>query len=403
MAIGDELTSGQRVDTNSAWLSQQLGSIGIPVGFHTTVSDDLAALAAAIQIALARADVVIGTGGLGPTADDLTRQALADATGLPLQLDEASLTYIRHRFESRGRDMPERNQVQAMFPEGSRIIPNPHGTAPGIDLTVPADNRESRIFFLPGVPAEMREMWDATVRPQLIEAGFGDQVIIHHRLKCFGCGESDMERRLPDLIERGREPSVGITVHKATITLRVTARGKNEAECRKAMQPTIDQIHECLGSIVYGEEDDEIQDSVIRLLASRNETLSTVELGTPGVLARWLRESDAEGRCYTGGLVLPRLQNGEGDTEDADHLLESQLLDAAKQSRIQNPATYGLAVGPINMERARDPDARLWLGLATPDDSVAVAVRFAGHPDIIMERSAKQALDLLRQRLLKTS
>ncbi len=403
VAIGDELTSGQRVDTNSAWLSQQLGSVGIPVGFHTTVSDDLTGLGDAFRIALGRANVVICTGGLGPTADDLTRQALGDATGRPLQLDEDSLKHIRGLFESRGKEMPERNQVQAMFPEGSRVVANPHGTAPGIDLSVSTDNHASRIFCLPGVPAEMREMWDGSVCPELKKAGLANEVIIHHRIKCFGIGESDMERRLPDLIERGREPSVGITVHKATITLRITAKGKDEAECRQAMQPTIAMIHDCLGNLVYGEEDDEVQDAVIRELAAKNQSVTTVEWGTPGVLARWLREADHDRQCYSGGLVLSQSQLDIGKLEDSDPMLERMIANAAEKAREQNPATYGLAVGPIDMERTRDPNAKLWLGMASPEKSTAVAVRFAGHPDIVMERSAKQALNLLRLRLVENS
>ena len=192
-------------------------------------------------------------------------------------------------------------------------------------------------------------------------------------------------------------------MHKATITLRVTAKGKTEEECRQAMQPTIDEIHECLGSLVYGEEDDEMQDAVIRELASRNQSVTTVEWGTPGVLARWLREADHDDRCYTGGLVLSQAQLGLGKIDDPDKILEHMLANAAAEAREQNSATYGLAVGPIDVARARDPDAKLWLGLASPEESTAVAVGFAGHPDIVMERSAKQALDLLRKRLLESS
>src|SRR4051812_24705923 len=159
ISIGDELTSGQRLDTNSQWLSERLGEIGIPVMFHTTVADDLEANVRVFREAADRADVVIATGGLGPTADDLTREALARMLGVELVLDEAALAYIRGLFARRKRDMPERNVVQAMFPAGSRVIPNPHGTAPGIDIDVPRSGRTAaRIMALPGVPAEMREM-----------------------------------------------------------------------------------------------------------------------------------------------------------------------------------------------------------------------------------------------------
>ncbi len=282
LAIGDEITSGQRIDTNSAWLSQRLAEIGIPTMYHTTVADDLAACSQAVETALARADIVVCTGGLGPTADDLTRQAIAAATSRELRLDEPSLAHIRDLFARHGRTMPEQNRVQALFPLGSRVIPNPHGTAPGIDLTWENNGRTSRIFALPGVPAEMMEMWQDSVLPELVPAGRSRPRIHHYRLKCFGLGESALEQRLPDLIRRGRIPSVGITVHKATITLRITAQGDTIDACREQMQSTVQTIHDCLGSIVFGEEDDELEDAVARLLESRGATLATVEFGTAG-------------------------------------------------------------------------------------------------------------------------
>ena len=136
IAIGDELTSGQRLDTNSQWISQRLGEAGIRVLFHTTVGDELDANARVFREAILRAEIVVCTGGLGPTADDLTRQALSEATGRELRLDDSALEHVRSLFARRKRGMPQRNRVQAMFPEGSRVIPNPHGTAPGIDLEI---------------------------------------------------------------------------------------------------------------------------------------------------------------------------------------------------------------------------------------------------------------------------
>src|SRR6187401_1169113 len=151
IAIGDELTSGQRLDTNSQWLSERLGEIGIPVGFHTTVGDDLESNIAVFRAAIERAEVVIATGGLGPTADDLTREAIAAAAGVDLIEDAGALEHIKNLFARRKREMPERNKLQAQFPRGSRVVPNPEGTAPGIDLTVARSGREPcRVFALPG-------------------------------------------------------------------------------------------------------------------------------------------------------------------------------------------------------------------------------------------------------------
>src|SRR5262249_43102063 len=159
----------QRLDTNSQWLSERLGELGVRVVYHTTVADDLAANENVFRAAIARADIVVATGGLGPTADDLTREVLASVAGRELVLDEPSLEYIRHLFQRFKRDMPERNRVQALFPAGSKIIHNPNGTAPGIWLDVPRPaGGACHVFALPGVPAEMFEMFHQTVGPAVL-------------------------------------------------------------------------------------------------------------------------------------------------------------------------------------------------------------------------------------------
>ncbi|MDZ7617995.1 MAG: competence/damage-inducible protein A [Patescibacteria group bacterium] len=164
VSIGDEITSGRLLDTNSQWLSRRLADLGIRVLFHTSVGDNLEACAAVFRHAIARADLVIVTGGLGPTADDLTREALAEATGRALVLNEGALEHVRRLFARRNRPMPASNEKQALFPEGSRVIRNPNGTAPGIDLTVACPGRNAaRILALPGVPAEVDEMWRDSV------------------------------------------------------------------------------------------------------------------------------------------------------------------------------------------------------------------------------------------------
>ncbi|MEE9603802.1 MAG: CinA family nicotinamide mononucleotide deamidase-related protein, partial [Thermoguttaceae bacterium] len=289
ISIGDELTSGQRLDTNSQWISQRLAELGVRVGFHTTVADDLAASIAIFQAAVGRADLVVTTGGLGPTADDLTRESLAAAAGCELVRNDDALETIREMFRRFGRKMPRSNELQAMFPAGSRPIPNAHGTAPGIAMEFARPSREPcRLFALPGVPTELFGMWQQSVAPAISAALPAGRVIRHRRIKCFGAGESKMEEMLPDLVRRGRTPSVGITASGATITLRITAEGANEEECHAAMEPTVATIRECLGTLVFGEEDDELEHAVARLLAERDATLAVAEWGTGGQIAHWL-------------------------------------------------------------------------------------------------------------------
>ncbi len=408
ISIGDELTSGQRLDTNSQWLSQRLGELGIRVMYHTTVADDLDANIEVFRAALTRAELVIATGGLGPTADDLTREALAAAVNRELYLDEGALAHIMALFTKRGRDMPERNRVQAYFPVGSQIVPNPHGSAPGIDFTYTRpDQSTSRVFCLPGVPAEMREMWSATIVPAL-QTMLGTTRMIRHRvIKCFGVGESDLEAMLPDMIRRGREPQVGITVHAATISLRITTNTETEAEAAALVQPTIETIRTCLGTLVYGEGDDELEHAVLRLLAKLGTSLATAEWGTNGLMSHWLENAAQDRPMYAGGSVLNgvnSLKNILGEHAPPDDDLQdrqTRVRAMAKHCRRQWGAMWGLAIGDAPTTSTEGDVPRIWVALAGPQETETVAFPFTGHPDILVPRAAKQALNYLRLKLLQ--
>lgn len=395
IAIGDEMTSGQRVDTNSAWLSQRLGELGIHVVVHATAADEIGPCTDVFRFAAGEAQLVICTGGLGPTADDLTRDALAAATDLPLELDHVVLAHIQQLFESRGRTMAEQNQRQAMFPAGSVVVPNPHGTAPGIDLTVAtANGRQVRFIALPGVPVEMREMWSKTIEPQLAQTYAGGRVIAYHCIKCFGAGESQLESMLPDLIARGRDPRVGITVHRATITLRITSIAESQSACRLAMQSTIDEIHQRLGELVFGEGVDELQDTVVRALAARGKTIATLETSTQGLLAHWLAAADDANRsqAFAGGVIChsDNFARKLVDDSSADVASRAFVNRAAQRVRDELDADYGLALGGFSAE------GPFVVGLATGQRVELFERSFAGHPDILIERSAKQGLDIVR-------
>lgn len=414
ISIGDELTSGQRLDTNSQWLSQQLAGVGVTVVYHTTVADDLEANVLVFRQAAERADIVVATGGLGPTADDLTREALAQVSGRELVLDQAALEHIRELFSRRSRPMPESNAAQAMFPRDSRVIANPHGTAPGIWIELPrAGGGVSHVFALPGVPAEMREMWQASVAPAIVSLGGAKQVVYFRRLKCFGVGESDLEQMLPDLIRRGREPQVGITVHDATITLRMVASGSDEAACQALIAPTEEVIRKALGTLVFGSEDDELEHAVLRLLAARKQTLATCEWGTGGLVADWLSEADASGSYFMGGTVIRSAAAWAmlfADHSLPDAAVHDVAAAMAVSCREQFGTDWGLAVGPFPHDvdaashrviPAEDRSSELHLALASDAGVRTVQTTFAGHPAIRRPRAAKQALNLLRLGLLK--
>ena len=396
IAIGDELTTGQRLDTNSQWISQQLTAMGVQVAFHTTIADELSDNIAAFQAAIGRVDVVVCTGGLGPTADDLTRDAIAKATGTHLVRDEESLAHIKNLFASRGREMPEKNMVQADFPAGSTPIFNPNGTAPGIEMSVQRDDRgPCTIFALPGVPAEMNEMWEATVGPRILELQPEPRVIRHRRIKCFGVGESKLESMLPDLIARDREPRVGITVSQATITLRITATASDEATCFASMEPTVATIYESLGDLIFGEEDDELQHAVTRLLVEKNLTLAIGEWATEGLVTDWMGDLSPTGTPLLAARTLGSADAlGDETPHSADFAVK--LAEAIRQ---EAGSDLGLVIGAFPPE-STDPNSHVNGALSMGEETRKFRMPCVAHPDIVRSRTGKQALNALRLALL---
>lgn len=387
IAIGDELVTGQRLDTNSRWLAAELGILGVEVTCHTTVADTLEAGVEAFRAAADRARLVVATGGLGPTADDLTRDVLAAVDGVPLELSESALADVEARFAARAAVMPESNRRQALFPRGSRIVANPDGTAPGIDLEVQGASGPCRIFALPGVPAEMRTMWQATVGPAILALHDEAATMVQRRIKCFGAGESAIEAMVPGLIARGRDPLVGITAHEATITLRIVARGPDAGACLAKIAPTEALIRERLGLHVYGVEDDEVEDAALAAVAAAGGTLATAEVATAGQVAALAARAAGRGLQgrFAGGTVLPP-ESGA----DASAL--------AVRAREHHGAALGLGVGGVR----RGPDGRDVVGIAVASDAGVSATEhvLGGGPLLATVRAAKTALDFVRRGLL---
>ncbi|NBW95226.1 MAG: damage-inducible protein CinA [Planctomycetia bacterium] len=384
IAIGDELTTGQRLDTNSQWISRELAVIGIPTSFHTTTTDSLDDGVAVFRAAIERADLVIATGGLGPTADDLTRDVLALVAHEPLELRTDALAAVESRFSRRAVPMPESNRRQALFPRTSRVIPNPDGTAPGIDIEIPRlTTGTSRVFALPGVPAEMKVMWSGTVLPALASCRPGGGTILFRRIKCFGAGESAIEALLPDLIRRGRDPLVGITAHEATITLRIAARGRDEAACRARIEPTEDLIRATLGGLVFGVDDDELEDAALAALTRSGGSLATAEIATRGRVATLASEAAARSpsACLRGSLVLP------------DHDAATAVA-LAERARRETGATHGLGIGQVGVV---DGVEQVGIALVGPHGTRVEEHRLGGAGTVRLARAAKTALDLVRK------
>jgi nicotinamide-nucleotide amidase len=409
IAIGSELVSGQALDTNSQWLSRELGALGIAVHYHTTLGDILDENVAALRVAIGRAGLVVLTGGLGPTQDDLTRQALAEVAGVPLVEDPASLEAIAAMFARRNRVMAERNRVQALFPQGAEPLPNSVGTAPGIWMRL----GEADVACLPGVPSEMRAMFQEQLVPRLRRLEGRDRVIVHHKINLFGKGESDIEAAALDLTARGRTPEVGITVSEATISFRISAEAETEDEARRALGPTIATIRDRYGDLVVGEGTVDVVDAVVALMAQTGATLATAESCTGGLIARMITQIAGVSPNYPGGVVTyanaakVELLGVPAALIEAHGAVSAEVAEAmAAGIRDRLGADIGLSVtgvaGPSGGTPLK-PVGLVYLGLA---DAQGVRNRRLDigpeQPrEIIQNRAAKSALNWVRLHLLK--
>jgi len=409
ISCGTELVSGQCVDTNSAWLSEQLTAHGVRVAEHITVGDEVADIADAVRRALERAELVIITGGLGPTGDDLTREGIAAAIGQPLEENPAAFAQIRAFFERWGRDMSASNRVQAMVPRGCTVIPNPRGTAPGIAYK----DETRRLFALPGVPSEMRAMFDEGIRPA-VQSSRGESCTLSARLLCYGISEAKLGEAIADLMARGRNPLVGTTASDAVLAVRVLARGDESEAARRLLDADCAEIRRRLGQLVFGQDDDTLQGAVARLLFAQGKTIATAESCTGGLLAKCLTDVAGSSAFFLRGYVA------------YSNAAKTQLLGVspeviAEQGAVSETVAKAMAVGcrlaagsdfslsitgiagPGGGSPPEKPVGLVYIGLA--DKATCDVHRFLMGEHLtrgeIRDRTCKSALNLLRLRLLR--
>ncbi|MBR5627223.1 MAG: hypothetical protein IKW74_06345 [Thermoguttaceae bacterium] len=394
ISIGDEITNGSILDTNSQWLSKKLSDLGIRVLYHSTVGDEQDAMLDVFRIAGKRADLIIMTGGLGPTEDDLTRQTVAELLQVPLVFDEASWKYINELFQKRNRPMPESNRIQAYFPKGANVIFNPGGTAPGFDVVGSrkiwhGPDTNFRIMAFPGVPAELKEMWHSSARQlveNMVEEWLGHKRYIKYRsIHCFGAGESVIESRLPHLINRDHVPRVGITASNTIITLRIAAESTSEEECDRQINVTAALIYDKLGTLIFGENGITLGESVSELLRKRKETVHVLEWGTQGRLS-----SSLDRDVLAAGCVMT----------DHDPFLTENLESCGFCTNGRFLADYTLVVGPYPEDDAenRNVSVLLWDRANNQWDRQ----EFVGdvHPSIVNASFCHRALNVLRLLLI---
>jgi nicotinamide-nucleotide amidase len=369
---GSELLLGQLVDTNSAFIARTLRSIGLNLFYKTTVGDNEERMVEVLRVAMARSDVVITTGGLGPTVDDVTRPAVARATGRELEFRPDLLEQIEARFKSFGVPMSENNRRQAFIPRGAIAIENPVGTAPSFIV----EHERGAVISIPGVPSEMEYLLTHQVVPYLKEKLNLREVIITRTLHTVGLGESRIDAVIADL-QTGSNPTVGLSAHPGQTDIRIAAKAASEEEARALIAPIEAQIRERLKQSVYGADKDTLEDVVACWLAERGLKVATIEAGTGGQLAGRLAGVPNCRQVFLGGRVVPELG---GSAEDTAKALRAESGDALAL------AAYAGSSG----------DRKLYLevALATPEGIKTSSRGFSGSPKLGAEWAANAALGL---------
>lgn len=401
VTIGTELLLGEIVDTNSAWIAQQLTTIGLNLYYTTTVGDNLGRITHVLREALARSDVVITTGGLGPTVDDMTREAVAAATERPLVLDEELVQEISAYFARRHYVMTDNNRKQACLPQGARVIHNPVGTAPAFAV----EHRGHVIISLPGVPHEMRYLMENEVLPYLRER-FGLQGLIKSRfLHTCGIGESTVDSKIGDLMQL-TNPTVGTRAHPGQTDVCITAKAATETEADALIAQVEAELRERLGDYIFGVDEQTLADVVSEMLLDRGLRLSLVETTTQGELCQRLSSVSRGPEAFAGGLVLPRPQDIEKVLGVPARLIAThgypgqEVADAcARAVRRLLRADLGLAlIGPWDPAK---PDApAVYFSLATANEVIQGASRQGRAGPSGRGWLIHLALDLVRRHLL---
>jgi competence/damage-inducible protein CinA-like protein len=391
VTIGTELLLGEIVDSNAAHIAQQLAAIGVDHYFTTTVGDNESRIVLALQNALARADVVIATGGLGPTVDDVTREAVARVAGRELVFHPELLEQIAGFFQRRGVPMSANNRRQAYVPAGAMVVENPVGTAPA--FVVELDLRA--IICLPGVPYEMTFLLQERVLPYLCQRMGEAAVILTRQIHTVGIGESSVDQAITDLMH-SRNPTVGTRAHPGQTDVCVTAKATTRSEALPLLADMEKQVRERLGAVVYGVDEETLPGVVIKALRERGLTLALAEAGTPGLIARRLLEVDESAHALAGVRLALSVAELAQDLDVAPAGASEDLARAvAPAVRERYGADLGLAV----IEGTQQAPT-VCVALAAPDGVHVKQWPSRGRSDAAILWTFHLGLDTLRQWLL---
>jgi nicotinamide-nucleotide amidase len=407
VAIGSELLLGQIVDTNSAWMAQRLTALGVNLYFKSVVGDNPGRMRDAIARALERADIVITSGGLGPTQDDLTREIVAEVTGRKLVFDDGLLEQVEEHFRRRGRTMTPNNRRQAYLPEGAIPVKNPNGTAPCFIVEDP----RGVVFSLPGVPVELKWLFEHEVEPYL-RRKFNLAEVIHYRvLKIVGVGESAVDDKIGHLIAGSSNPTVGVLAHPGQVDVRIAAKAANKDEAMRLIAPLEAEVRGLLGNTVFAVDDETMEHVVGKLLRARNKTVAVYEDLTCGQLAERLQSASSEHFCAAfisnGQTAARALLTHERDPQRISALEKDPVAltdELARAVRQQAGCDFGLALHAIadsddtiqNLARGQT-----YVSLTDGNHSIQRTSTTGGRGAYDRTRMTLNAIDLLRTALLE--
>ena len=408
ICVGTELLLGDILNTNVQFLAKQLASLGIPHYYQSVVGDNPQRLQQVLEVASKRASILIFTGGLGPTPDDLTIKAIADFFAVSLTERAEIIEDMTEKFAQRGRKMASNNRKQALLPQGATILPNPIGTAPGI-IWQPRENLT--ILTFPGVPSEMKRMWQETAVPYLKGQGWGQEVIYSRILRFQGIGESDLATKISPFFDL-TNPTVAPYASKGQVKLRVAAKAKSQAEARALILPIAQQLQKIAGRDYFGSDDDTLASVVGKLLIHASQTLAVAESCTGGGLGEMLTTISGSSDYFLGGVIAYANQVKES-------LLGINSSDLAKFGAVSEVVAKQMALG-VQKRLGTDwglsitgiagpsggkvdkPVGLVYIGLATPNQEVESFKYLFGQErgrSIIRYLSACSALDQLRRKL----
>lgn len=405
LSVGTELLMGQIANTDAQYLSRGLNELGINVYYHTVVGDNPGRLQQQLRQAWERSDLIITTGGLGPTEDDLTKEAVAEFLGLPLELHQPSLEAMARYFAGIGRTMTPNNEKQAYFPKGCLVLDNPNGTAPGCLV-----EREGRVFVvLPGPPRELNPMFDNHVRPYLMQRG--DAKITSRMLHIFGMGESEAAYRLRTMIERQDNPTLATYVGKGDVLLRITARTALDADPEPLLAPAVQEVEALLGGVVISDRDETLPEVVVRLLASQGKTLACAESCTGGLLSSMIVDvPGASGVLLEGAVTysneakMRRLAVPEAVLAQHGAVSEACARAMAEGMRAASGADFALATTGIAGPGGGTPEkpvGLIYAALASAGGVEVETYRLKRDRALNRRTTALNALDMLRRHLLQ--